>query len=282
MPVRLNRHVTPKMSLPQLEEHVETSVRRAANLDSPTKLRPVQQATVARDLRETEAALTPAFWDPRSHTVLGSVIACDAKALRIISPEVPYIIVSISDLPPDGQPYYVPRRRNCKGVCRLAMQGLDLVTGDPRFLRLYRYGGLTAAQAALNQRHLAEIASFVGRHIQRDISCLVIQCPDGQRSVSIALGLCDGLGLGLDRLTWQRSTLVTPAPTEAPNKHAHQLTERWFSGLRDSPVWSKCHEAPRVRSHLDQKTDTDTRHFRGRTGVRSTGAPRGPRANNAE
>lgn len=214
----------------------------------------ISPSGIEREFADVIKSLPPAFHDDRSHTVLGYVIACDKPTINVLSPEVPYCVITIADL---DDTYYVPRRRNCKGILRLSMSGIDPASMDDLTLRRYRYAGKTADQCSIRDRHLKEMRTFLARHLDRDISMLVIQCPDGwSRSLPIAVALCDGLGLDRNRIEFKLKNTDTPFPESPTNKYLYDIVHEWSRSLAPDLPFTKPLLPPSIKGPLSAR-DSD-------------------------
>jgi predicted protein tyrosine phosphatase len=141
------------------------------------------------------------------------LIVLPRHAMARLDLDVPYVVISISDPPPAGEPARIPQRWGLRGVLRLAF--LDT---DPGRHEYGLYQGTSVNELSMQPSDGQAIWEFVKRW-QNEVGAIVIHCEAGvSRSPSVAMALADALEWGRSCIEW------TFNPTEPPpNLHVYQV-----------------------------------------------------------
>ncbi len=151
---------------------------------------------------------------------LKQIIVRSRGEARAFDPEFRYLVISISDPPPDGEPLKVPKRWGLldadKDVLHLAFHDVDVTRYDDAF-----FESSEKKYIPMHAFHAKQVVSFLNNRLREGVEAVLVHCQAGvSRSPSIAMAIVDGLGLTMDRrmIDW---TPMDPTE-EPPNLHVYE------------------------------------------------------------
>lgn len=166
------------------------------------------------------------------------------EQVRTLDPDFRYLVISISDPPPDGEPLKVPQRWGLLDVLHLEFHDFDLWALGDKKNGLFR--NRTIEELAMTADHAKAIWDFVQRPRSIEPAGIVIHCHAGvSRSPSVAMALADALRLDRSAIDWQSWDGPLDPDRRAPNWHVYRLTLGHFKASKPSkPSSASCRVAP--------------------------------------
>lgn len=152
--------------------------------------------------------------------MLTRILVRPRHALADCDPGVSYVVVSITDPKPFGEPARIPGREHSEGILRLAFLDLDHAPplGHPEHERI--------RDGLMQPGHARELWAFLSEHPH--VMALVISCDAAMgRSPSAAKAIADCLGLNRSRI----DGLYDPT-TPPRNDHVYDTVRQAFGRSR--------------------------------------------------
>ena len=158
------------------------------------------------------------------------------RLLAELDPPMPYVVASVTDPPPDGEPAKVPQRWGLRDVLRLEFHDFD----PPRHCPWAEYPSRLAigpeaetnliGVLAMRCEQAQQFAVWATGWHTRDVPLLVIHCEAGvSRSVAMGLAAVEAFGAMMSPRTGNGGTL--PRPERATNQWVYWITKH---ALRDA------------------------------------------------
>jgi predicted protein tyrosine phosphatase len=131
-----------------------------------------------------------------------------------LDPTSRYVVISISDPPPRGEPANMPKRWGLldpeRDVLCLAFDDMD----PDQFVDDAQWDDWIP----MHPFHAKAIASFLRSRLREGVETVVVHCNAGfSRSPSIAMAIADCMGLPRTVIDWERPTNDDP-----PNQHVYR------------------------------------------------------------
>jgi predicted protein tyrosine phosphatase len=151
--------------------------------------------------------------------VIQKIVVLPEFEMGRFHPDEPYAVISITDRQPYDDPAYIPKSEHTQGVLRLEFMDFDPVR---TCFRDNRWQGEPVSSWVMQPADAQLVWRFLERY--RDVPLLVIHCHAGaSRSPSMAMAVCDGLGLPRNAILWHHRR-VQAADGPPPNQHVYNMT----------------------------------------------------------
>ncbi len=152
------------------------------------------------------------------------VLVSDRKLACLEDLRVPYVLISITDPPPESSPVWAKANPNLLDFCAVSFLDVDPPRHDPA-LTLERYSGKTIGMMAMQFSHASMIWDTLRHHVEGSGAipgAIVVQCEAGvSRSPSVAMAIVDALGWPRGCIQWAPGN---HAPSRVPNAHVWRTT----------------------------------------------------------
>ena len=145
---------------------------------------------------------------------------------RAFDPEFRYLVISISDPPPDGEKLKLPKRWGLfdpdKDVLHLEFHDIDVTRYDDAFFE-------TAEKKyiAMHSFHAKQIVKFLQTRLREGVESVLVHCQAGvSRSPSVAMAIADCLGRSRNIIDWN----PLDPNEDPPNLHVYETMIESLTG----------------------------------------------------